>query len=54
MTEIISVRSREGALGHGKIMDRIQEIGLALSVIAADAVDIGRELQLLKLYISKI
>ena len=54
MTEGELVRRCEGALGHGKVIYGIQEIGLALTVIAADAVYIRRELQLLKLYVPEI
>ena len=48
MTEIETVRSSESALGHGKIMYRIKQIGLSLTIVAADAVDVRGKLYLLK------
>jgi hypothetical protein len=54
MPENISVRGGKGTFGHRHIIYRIQKIGLALSVVSADAVDVRRELQFLKLYIPEI
>ena len=42
------VRARESALCHGKIVDCIQKIGLAFSVVPAYAVDVWGETNLLK------
>ena len=54
MAEGEFIRRSEGALGHGKVIYGIKEIGLSLAVITADAVDVRRELQLLKLYVPEI
>ena len=54
MTECVFVRSGKCTLGHGQIVHGVQEIGLALAVVSADAVDVRRELQLLKFDVSEI
>ena len=54
MAEGELVRRGKGALGHRKVIYGIQEIGLALAVITADAVYVRREFQLLKLYVPEI
>ena len=54
MTEVESVRCSESTFGHGKVIYRIEEIGLSLTVVSAYTVDIGRELQFLKPYVPEI
>ena len=39
----VPVRRREETLGHGQIIDGIQEIGLSLPVVTAYTVNFGRE-----------
>ena len=48
IAEVVLVRSREGAFGHGKVIDGIQEVGLPFPVVAADAVHVGRKVQFLE------
>ena len=49
-----TVRGRESAFGHGKVVDRVHEIGLPFAVVTADAVDIRREGQFLECDIPEI
>ena len=53
---LIAGRARSGksTFGHGKIIDRIQKICLAFTIITADAVDIRRELQFLQLNVPEV
>ena len=51
---IAAVRGREGALGHGKVIDGVQQIGLPRPVAAADAVHIGAEGDFLELDVPEI
>ena len=46
--------SRKGALCHRQIPYRLEQVGLALSVASADAVDVRRELQFLKCDVAEI
>ena len=54
MSEIEFIGGRERTFGHGKIVYRIQQIGLALPIVAADAVDIWGKLQFLKLNVPEV
>ena len=54
MTENIPVCLRNSTLGHRKIIDSIQKIGLALSVITGDAVYVGGKLQLCQGYVPEV
>ena len=54
VTEVETVGGREGAFGHRQIPDRVKQIGLALAVAAADAIDVGREGELLQLDVAEV
>ena len=54
MSEIELIRRSEGALGHRHIIYSIQKIGLTLAIVTADAVDVRRKINLLKLNVSEI
>ena len=54
IAEIVLVGGWESALGHGQIVDGIQQIGLPFPVVSADAVDVGREGEFLKFDVSEI
>ena len=54
MSEIELIRRSKGALGHRHIIYGIKKIGLTLTIVTADAVDVWRKIYLLKLNVSEI
>ena len=54
VAEVVAVARTHCALGHGQIVYRVQQVGLAFAVVTPDAVHIGREAYFLHLYVAVV